>query len=256
MAHAARPRIGITVGNLNPQVRADTYSLGAAYARAVVRAGGLPLILTQEPGLAEAYLDACDAFVLTGGNDPATEPFGQPTHAQARRIDPARQRFETELLAALEHRPDVPVLGICLGCQMLALHAGGRLDQHLPETLGDEAAATHQGNRLHPVELHDWPLDGLQAVGFGDTGGDGGGGGVVSSHHQAVVDPGRLRVVANAPDGVIEAVHDPGRPFYLGVQWHPERACADTSAPRLTRDLFEALVLAAAAASGARAGRS
>ncbi len=47
---------------------------------------------------------------------------------------------------------------------------------------------------------------------------------VVSYHRQAVEDPGRLRIVAVAPDGVIEATDDPTRPFYVGVQWHPERA--------------------------------
>ena len=46
---------------------------------------------------------------------------------------------------------------------------------------------------------------------------------VVSSHHQAVAHPGRLRVVAASPDSVIEAIDDPSRPYYLGVQWHPER---------------------------------
>jgi gamma-glutamyl-gamma-aminobutyrate hydrolase PuuD len=46
---------------------------------------------------------------------------------------------------------------------------------------------------------------------------------VVSAHRQAVADPGRLRRLAVAPDGVCEAVDDPRRPFYVGVQWHPER---------------------------------
>ena len=32
-----------------------------------------------------------------------------------------------------------------------------------------------------------------------------------------------MRVLAQSSDGVIEAVDDPNRSFYLGVQWHPER---------------------------------
>jgi len=36
-----------------------------------------------------------------------------------------------------------------------------------------------------------------------------------------------MRLVARAPDGVIEAIDDPSRPFYLGVQWHPERGGED-----------------------------
>ena len=68
---------------------------------------------------------------------------------------------------------------------------------------------------------------------------------VVSWHHQAVQDPGRLRVVAKAPDGVIEAIDDPDRPFYLGVQWHPERATgAEASATCLNQSLIARFVAA------------
>ncbi|HEY3044395.1 MAG TPA: gamma-glutamyl-gamma-aminobutyrate hydrolase family protein, partial [Vicinamibacterales bacterium] len=46
---------------------------------------------------------------------------------------------------------------------------------------------------------------------------------VNSRHHQAVktVAPG-FRVAATAPDGVIEAIEDPGARFCIGVEWHPE----------------------------------
>jgi putative glutamine amidotransferase len=32
-----------------------------------------------------------------------------------------------------------------------------------------------------------------------------------------------MRVIARSADGVIEAVRRDDHPFYLGVQWHPER---------------------------------
>jgi putative glutamine amidotransferase len=46
---------------------------------------------------------------------------------------------------------------------------------------------------------------------------------VNSAHHQAVreVGPG-IVVNARAPDGVIEGIEDPSRPFCIGVEWHPE----------------------------------
>jgi putative glutamine amidotransferase len=68
---------------------------------------------------------------------------------------------------------------------------------------------------------------------------------VNSIHHQAVDKPGRgLAVAAQAPDGVIEAVEMPERPFVVGVQWHPEFLWP--THPEDAR-LFERLVAAAAA---------
>jgi putative glutamine amidotransferase len=46
---------------------------------------------------------------------------------------------------------------------------------------------------------------------------------VNSRHHQAIKRVGDgLIVSATAPDGVIEAVEDPGQRFCVAVQWHPE----------------------------------
>jgi putative glutamine amidotransferase len=71
---------------------------------------------------------------------------------------------------------------------------------------------------------------------------------IVSSHRQRVVQPGRLRVVARAGDGTVEAIDDPARRFYLGVQWHPERGEA-TDCPRLNGGVIRALIENAAQAS-------
>ena len=69
--------------------------------------------------------------------------------------------------------------------------------------------------------------------------------GVNSAHHQAVRAPGEgLRVVATAPDGVIEALELEDYPFCLSVQWHPE-------AMAKTVDTMHPLFTAFVAASGA-----
>jgi putative glutamine amidotransferase len=56
--------------------------------------------------------------------------------------------------------------------------------------------------------------------------------------------------MATSDDGVLEAIELPGRPFYLGVQWHPER----TRDPALGVGMVKRLVEAAMAAREARKG--
>jgi putative glutamine amidotransferase len=221
--HDGRPVIGITA-----DAAGDCFQLGRGYVRAVAAAGGLPIILPSAADLAREYVAACDGFVLSGGDDPDTTSWGVPLHPAAKPLDPERQAFECALLAALDAAPDVPVLGVCLGMQLMAIHAGGSLEQHLPDVL--PTAGDHWGRRLHRVE---------GAIGAGT---------VVSHHRQAMRDAGALHVVATAPDGVIEAVQCEERPFYLGVQWHPERSDDDP----LGAALFRRLVAAARQSADAR----
>ena len=66
---------------------------------------------------------------------------------------------------------------------------------------------------------------------------------VNSWHHQAVKRvAGDLKVVATAPDGIVEALEIPGHRFALGVQWHPEWLY--DRQPEMAR-LFHGLIAAA-----------
>lgn len=222
------PIVGITCDLIVAEGAPPKTAAAAAYSAAVARAGGVPVLLPPIAALAGAHAGACGAFVLTGGDDPRTEPFGVPTHPRATPLHPDRQEYETALLRLLAAEfPDKPVLGVCLGMQMMALVAGGSLDQHMPDTRGD--AARHWG-ATHAV-----------------TGGLGRGV-VHSRHRQCVSDPGSLVVLGHADDGVIEGVGDPRRLFYVGVQWHPER----TDDPVLGAGLFQRLMAAAQTAPSRR----
>ena len=216
-----RPLIGITIDNHESDLASGRYESNIEYSRIVAAAGGLPLLMTQEIELVSQFVRRCDGIILTGGDDIRPEFFGVAAHPLSRCIAPQRQAFELALLTALDDQPLRPVLGICMGMQMMAMHAGGRMNQHLPEMLAD-GAAEHQGNNPHRI------LVGIEnsvlLAGAGVTAADYAAETVVSSHHQGVVDAGRLRVIATSPDGIIEAIDDPSRPFYLGVQWHPERS--------------------------------
>lgn len=222
-----RPVVGITV-DLIPHNGIERHAAPTGYAHAVLRAGGTPVLLVPDESLVTEYLRHCEAFVFTGGDDPAMEPFGVPTHPAAVRVKEPRQRFETALLRALaDAQPNRPVLGVCLGMQMMALVAGGGLNQHLPDT--------HEGHAGHWDHEHDLlPEPDARVLEPGR---------IWSRHRQAIEHAGTLAVLGRAPDGVIEAVGDPARAFYLGVQWHPER----TAFEALGQRLFDRLVAAARA---------
>ena len=208
------PLIGVTTDLVKDQAR-----LRCGYARSIAECGGIAIPLFPLPGSGPAVLAHLDGIIFSGGDDPDTTAFGAPVHPSANLIDPVRQTFELELLDALEcSYPEMPVLGICLGMQMLGLHAGGRLDQHLPDRL--QTADQHRDGSVHDVT-------GTRFTGR------------VHSHHiQALDHPGRLTVVGEAPDGVIEAVESTERKFLLGVQWHPERS----DDPRTGLAVFQSLL--------------
>lgn len=222
---ARPPLIGVSC-DIIPHNGIDRSAAPLSYAEAVVKAGGLPVLLQPIESTVPELLRHLDGLVLTGGDDPRTEPFGVPSHSGITPVVRARQDFESSLIETVElRRPDLPVLGVCLGMQMLALHAGGRLDQFMPET-----TATHEDHwdvvhRVTPVDGAAVPLEGE----------------VNSRHKQAIEDAGSMRVSAVAHDGVIEAVEDPSRPFRVGVQWHPERTADDA----VGISLFQRLVAAA-----------
>lgn len=212
-----RPRIGITVDYLTGKPH---YMLPWTYAEAVEKAGGLPLLLPYQvdTALVPQYLDSVDGVVLSGGDDLDPSLFGEERHLMAKAIDPDRQTFEFALLTEIERRA-TPVLGICLGSQVMNVHRGGSLHQFLPDLDRDDPIEHRRlddwGTR-HAVEIE--PNSNLAHL-LGRT--------TLAcntSHKQAVKQPGHgLRVTARAPDGVIEGTEDPSFPFYVGVQWHPER---------------------------------
>lgn len=213
LSNASRPRIGITVDNGKTAKGTRRYESAEAYSDAVAKAGGLPLLLPQCIELIPDYLAACDGFVFTGGDCADMTAFGGVTDPRVSLVDPRRQAFELALLRAIDPLPQTPVLGICWGMQLMGLNKKAAFNQYLADTL--PTATAHQDNARHAITLtHTDSAMGNQTT-PAET--------IVSWHRQALATSGELRVVATSPDGVIEAVDDPARPFYVGVQWHPER---------------------------------
>ncbi|WP_434389049.1 gamma-glutamyl-gamma-aminobutyrate hydrolase family protein [Melittangium boletus] len=217
-----RPNIGITpdFSASRPEAPFAAYELKAAYAEAVLRAGGLPLVLpyVDDPACVEAYLDRISGLLVTGGAfDIPPESYGDTPREGLGPLKLSRTAFESALMRGALKR-NMPVLGICGGMQLLNVVLGGTLFQDIGREVPGAHGHTQEHDRSqpqHPVEIRDGSLL-AEALGRGQLM-------VNSTHHQSVNKTGeQVLVSAVAPDGVVEAIESTQYVFAVGVQWHPE----------------------------------
>jgi putative glutamine amidotransferase len=219
---ASRPRIGVPYRTRKEELKHQRESYDK-YLGAICIAGGIPveISLGWSPEVLETTARGVDGFILSGS--PAdVEPtlFHAPRHEKAAEADADRERTDFALLAHA-FAQQKPVLAICYGIQSLNVYLGGSLVQDIPSEIAtgiQHAWPKHDGPEPHhPAKLEaDSRL--AQLAGSSEVN-------VNSSHHQSILEAGKnLRVVAHAPDGVIEAVEWTGDDNWVtGVQWHPER---------------------------------
>jgi putative glutamine amidotransferase len=212
-----RPVIGVTAytttATWGPWRDLTTTLIPHDYVQGVTAAGARTVLLPADD-LDADVLDRLDGLLLAGGPDVDPALYGEAPGPWTE-PDPNRDAGELLLLRTALAR-DVPVLGVCRGMQLMAVAAGGRLHQHLPDVLGHDKHRPAPGlYGAHTVRC----APGSRIAGLlGDDAE------VSAYHHQGVADPGTLTATAWADDGLVEAVEDPARRFVLGVQWHPETA--------------------------------
>lgn len=225
-----KPIIGIsTDSNRDPSDprSGGKLTLNWNYAEAVVLAGGVPILVPPNADMS-VVVNLIDGWLIPGGADIDAATFGEENHPAVELQDPARYAGEKALLDVAP--ADLPVLGICYGCQFLNVARGGSLIQHLPDVVGHE---THAGGTLQDYSI-DADSKLAKAAGTSTMQGK-------SYHHQAVKQTGEgLRVVAKGEDGTVEAIEAKDRPWMIGVQWHPERTVEDEATMTLFRDFVEA----------------
>lgn len=252
---ADRPLIGVST-YLEPARSGvwDTRAsfLPVSYLDAVLEADAIPVLLPPQPcaeGQARAAVERLDALILTGGADVDPRLYGAEPHERTGAPREDRDAWETALFEAATEL-GMPVLGICRGLQLINVHLGGTLIQHLPDVVGSEAyqpAPAVFGSGTIDVDP-DSRLAGILGTERRS---------VPVYHHQGTdqVASG-LRVTARTADGVIQALEPAlpedgagdgaGSAYLMTVQWHPEEERAD-------RRLFTSL---ADAARTFRDGRS
>ncbi len=209
------PVIGITA----------TYSKNEAnlivrnnYAKAVTKAGGIPLIIPPEipADRVEQVVNMCDGIIIPGGDI---------------KYDANRELDKTVIGLCLKEKK--PILGICRGLQRINFYLGGN-NQRTPEGPVEHQVPGEYSIIAHEVKVTNDVLKNIVGSDLIE---------VNSRHDHCMNRQGDgVEVIAISPkDDVVEAMYVKDQPFALGVQWHPEGL---TDRPEHMA-IFDALIKAA-----------
>ncbi len=209
------------------------------YSRGILEAGGAAVLIpvAHDDDCLAAVVERMDGVLLSGGVDIHPRFYGEQPRYGLGDLDEALDRMELGICRRAMAK-GLPILAICRGIQLLNVALGGSLYQDISRQV--PGAINHQqnadkGTTTHLVEVE--PNTPAAKI-FGASSFW-----VNGKHHQAIKRlAGDLEVAARAPDGVIECVYHPRRPFVIGVQWHPE---GTRSWDEYAQELFRAFVAAA-----------
>lgn len=212
-----RPVIGIT-GAYNEENH--RLSLNERYFEAIIRAGGLPVMLPQmdDEELICEMLDRIDGLLLSGGVDVLPARYGEETLPACGTISEKRDAFEL-LITKHALQRNMPIFGICRGIQVLGVAMGATLFQDIESQLGIPAKQHKQeepyDDPVHTVRFKEGGLfERITETSLMPTN---------SMHHQSIKEAGdNLRIEGITMDGIIEAVCSKENEAVFGVQFHPE----------------------------------
>lgn len=211
----------------------SSLSLSLAYCESIVAAGGMPLVLPilRDPAYVSEVVARTDGILLSGGSDiqPSLyQEFKEQKRNNAQGpAEPLRDWFEL-LLVKETFRQAKPLLAICRGHQLVNVAMGGDL---IGDILSESSSAlehrfgTDGGVGRHEIRLKEGSrLEKLFRTRKLE---------VNSTHHQAVkriAEP--FEATAQSADGITEALELKAAdrkllPYFLSVQFHPERMQAN-----------------------------
>ncbi len=254
MSSCKRPLIGIAYADSSvrdQEMRIRTY-VSRKYFHAVQKAGGDPILLPAPlllPGqnsrefferFVMRYLGLVDGLLMPGGEDVHPRFQGEDPLPTLDLVNPFRDEYELLLVERARSEFSLPVLGICRGCQVMAIALGGKVHQDLAGVAGvQHSQKAPRWSTSHQVSV----VEGSQLARAVKS--PSGKIFTNSFHHQAVKEvPAGFVASGHTGDGVIEAIESREARFFVGVQWHPEETF---DGDEYSRNLFSSFITAASA---------
>lgn len=233
-----RPVIGISTDfeyMARPSGRQrDTAFIYQTYYQFIRERGGVPLLIPPTPAEDLEFLKkSLDGILLSGGDDLDPALFGEEPLEEITLVHPVRQGSDLAL-AGFADREGIPILGICLGAQVLNVIRQGDIFQDIPTQVPEALPHKNppgEGPLFHEVEI---PANArLREIVNQETLK------VNSFHHQSIRKVGKgLQVNARSRDGIIEGVEAVDHPFFMAFQWHLELNTEEQPWNRTILDTF------------------
>lgn len=213
-----KPIIGLTCEKEN-SINKSINRVNYPYIKAVIASGGIPIIIPtmEDTKDINRYIDIVDGVIFTGGGDISAHYFNEEPIREVDEVCQDRDMTEIALFHEVYKRGK-PIFGICRGIQLINIALGGSIYQDIysqvPNVLGHTCANNIQDG-YHSINIQ---KDSIMYEIFQKEKLV-----VNSQHHQSIKSLGKdLRVIAEAKDGIIEAIESTNEKFILGVQFHPE----------------------------------
>ncbi|MBK8552014.1 MAG: gamma-glutamyl-gamma-aminobutyrate hydrolase family protein [Ignavibacteria bacterium] len=159
-------------------------------------------------------------MLLSGGVDIYPEIYCDWDTVETKgTYNPERDGFELKVLEKAIQRK-IPILGICRGLELVNVYFRGSLIFDLEEIRGvNHKRISPAEDRFHEIRIFRDTL--LHEILNLDNAT------VNSSHHQSIDRLGEgLMINSKSDDGIVEGIEyadKTDKPFFIGVQWHPER---------------------------------
>jgi len=178
-----KPIIGIVT---RKSISVENHSTNIVYediVDAIASNGGIAIGIILNDNYKE-LINLCDGIVFQGGDD-----------------------FEKYDIDALKYIYDIdkPVLGICLGMQLMGVLFNGfmiNIENHKKQLQYAHEVKIKRNSMVYNIFKGDIIK--------------------VNSRHKSIIKNTNLDIVGISNDGYIEAIEDINKKFFEGVQWHPE----------------------------------